>query len=182
MSGQRLARAGLAACTTVVLTVVISAAEIVRVVTLSRAGRLLVSFELSGGYTPDIREVVLTGLETTFSYDVELQRTALFWFDRTIASATVAVSVRYDNLTRTYQISRLRDGRVEETRVAEDEGDVRQALTTFERLPLFSTTPLEEKVEYKVRVRAQTRPRNTWFVWPWQRSVASGDAKFTFLP
>ena len=182
MNVQRLARAGLAAGTIVVVTVVISAAEIVRVVTLSRAGRLLVSFELSGGYTPEIREVVLTGLETTFSYDVELRRPALLWFDRTIASATVAVSVRYDNLTRTYQISQLRDGRVEETRVVEDEGDVRQALTTFERLPLFSTTPLEANVEYNVRVRAQTRPRNTWVVWPWRRSAASVDAKFTFLP
>ena len=106
----------------------------------------------------------------------------MFWFDRTVASATVAVRVRYENLTRLYQISRMRDGRVEETRVVEDEGDVRRALTLFERLSLFSTTALEANAEYTVRVRAQTRPRNAWFVWPWDRIAASGDTKFTFLP
>ena len=128
-------------------------------------GGFAVSFELTGGYTPDIREVILTGLQTTFSYDVKLRRTAVFWFDRTVASALVAVRVRcdnrYDNLTRLYQISRMRDGRVEETRVVEDEGDVRWALTTFERFPLFSTTALEASAEYTVQVRAQTHPRNT---------------------
>ena len=176
MSGQSASRA------VVAVGAVLAAAEIVRVVTLSRDGRLLVSFELTGGYTPDIREVILTGLQTTFSYDVELRRPAVFWFDRTVASATVAVRVRYDNLTRVYQISRMLDGRVEETRVVEDEGDVRRALTTFERVPLFSTTALEANAEYTVRVRAQTRPRNAWFVWPWDRAAASGDTKFTFLP
>ena len=182
MSGQSASRAVVAVGAVVVLGAVLAAAEIVRVVTLSRDGRLLVSFELTGGYTPDIREVILTGLQTTFSYDVELRRPAVFWFDRTVASATVAVRVRYDNLTRVYQISRMLDGRVEETRVVEDEGDVRRALTTFERVPLFSTTALEANAEYTVRVRAQTRPRNAWFVWPWDRAAASGDTKFTFLP
>ena len=182
MSGQSASRAVVAVGAVVVLGAVLAAAEIVRVVTLSRDGRLPVSFELTGGYTPDIREVILTGLQTTFSYDVELRRPAVFWFDRTVASATVAVRVRYDNLTRVYQISRMLDGRVEETRVVEDEGDVRRALTTFERVPLFSTTALEANAEYTVRVRAQTRPRNAWFVWPWDRAAASGDTKFTFLP
>ena len=182
MSGQSASRAVVAVGAVVVLGAVLAAAEIVRVVTLSRDGRLLVSFELTGGYTPDIREVILTGLQTTFSYDVELRRPAVFWFDRTVASATVAVRVRYDNLTRVYQISRMLDGRVEETRAVEDEGDVRRALTTFERVPLFSTTALEANAEYTVRVRAQTRPRNAWFVWPWDRAAASGDTKFTFLP
>ena len=75
------------------LGVVASAAEIVRVSTLSRDGRLLVSFEMADGYTVEIRETVLSGLPTTFSYAVELRRTTAFWFDRTVASAAVSVSV-----------------------------------------------------------------------------------------
>ena len=61
----------------------------------------------------------------------------------------------------------MQDGRVEETRVVEKEDDVRQALTRFARLPLFSTTLLEANAEYSVRVKAETRPRNGRFFWPW---------------
>ena len=65
----------------VMLGVVASAAEIVRVSTLPRDGRLLVSFEMADGYTVEIREAVLSGLPTTFSYAVDLRRTTAFWFE-----------------------------------------------------------------------------------------------------
>ena len=57
MSGQSVSRAAVAAGAVVVLGTVVAAAQIVRVVTLSRDGRLLVSFELTGGYTPIRRGV-----------------------------------------------------------------------------------------------------------------------------
>ena len=92
--------------------------------------------------------------------------------------------MRYDNLTRRYQVSRLQDGRVEATRVVEDEALVRSWMTEFDRIPLFSSTALEPNTEYYVRVRAQTRPRNNIFFlpWDWEREAASGFAKFTFIP
>jgi hypothetical protein len=52
----------------------------------------------------------------------------------------------------------------------------------FARLPLFRTAALEPNAEYYVRVRAQTRPRNSLFALPWQRGGVLGSAKFTFLP
>ena len=101
MDRRGISRAVIAVAGTVaMLGVVASAAEIVRVSTLSRDGRLLVSFEMADGYTVAIHEAVLSGLPTTFSYAVELRRTTAFWFDRTVASAAVSVSVQYDNLTR----------------------------------------------------------------------------------
>jgi hypothetical protein len=99
-----------------------------------------------------------------------------------LGSATLAATVRYDNLTQQYSVARLQDGHVEETVVVAEEEDVRRLLTQFERVPLFSTSALEPNAAYRVRVRARTRPRNTWFVWPWPGAAASGVASFTFLP
>ncbi|MBI2832840.1 MAG: DUF4390 domain-containing protein [Acidobacteria bacterium] len=158
------------------------AAEIIRVTPLAKNGRIFVSFEMRDAFNDDIRAVIQSGLTTTFSYDIDLRRSATLWFDKTMSSATVSASVRYDTLTRRYQLSRMQDGRVEESRVTEDAEMVRQAMTTFEQLPLFSTTPLEPNAEYYVRVRARTRPRNAWFFWPWDRDAASGVARFTFIP
>ena len=158
------------------------AATALRVSTLTRDGRLLVTFELPEGYTDDLRASIQSGLQTTFHYEVELRRAFAFWPDPTVASASLAATVRYDNLTEQYNIARLMDGHVEETVVVEEEDEVRAWLTHFEQVPLFSTGDLEPNGEYFVRVRAETRPRQGWFVLPWDRADASGDARFTFLP
>ncbi len=157
-------------------------AQAIRVTPIARDGRVLVSFELADGFTDEIRAAIHSGLPTTFSYEIELRRASPIWFDKTIASARVSATVRYDNLTRRYQVSRLLDGRVEEADVTEEEAVVARRLTAFERLPLFNTSPLEANAEYYVRVRARTRPRNSWFFWPWDGAAASATAKFTFIP
>lgn len=181
--GRRLIRVvGGAAMVVALMVVSLRAAEIIRVAPLARDGQVLVSFELADAYTDDVREAIGSGLTTTFSYEVGLRREAPLWFDRTVESATVVASVRFDNLTRRYQLSRSHDGRVEEARVTEDEADVRLWMTQFERLPLFSSDSLAPNREYYLRVRARTQPRRTWRFWPWGRFAASAVAKFTFLP
>jgi hypothetical protein len=146
---------------------------------IARDGQVLVTVNLADGFTAEVRDAIQSGLPTTFSYVVELRRGALL-FDRTMASVTISATVRYDNLTRRYQMSRSFDGRVEDARPTEDEKAVRLWMTHFERIPLSTTAALEANGEYYVRVRAHTRPRNAWFFWPWGGTVL-GHAKFTFI-
>jgi hypothetical protein len=153
----------------------------IRVLPQARDGSVLVTFELADAFTADVQQAIHSGLNVTFLYDVELRRGVPFWIDRTVASSTVGASVQFDNLTRRHQLARTIDGRTEpDSVVTEDEDQVRRWLTSFERLPLFTTATLEPNGEYYVRVRARTRPR-TGSMWPWSGGV-SGDAKFTFIP
>jgi hypothetical protein len=152
------------------------------VMPIARDGQVVVSFELSEGLTEDVRDAIQSGLPTTFSYELELRRGTATWFDRTIAAVTMSATVRFDNLTRRYQMSRTLDGRVEDARPTEDQDAVRRWMTRFEHVPLSTTSALEADGEYYVRVRAHTQPRNTWFFWPWGRDWVLGRAKFTFIP
>ena len=168
--------------------VAVADADTIRITPLARDGQVLISFEMPNGLSDELRASIRSGLPTSISYGVELRRVAPL-FDRTIGSLTVTASVRFDNLTRRYQLSRTINGRVEDVRVTEDETAVRRWMTQFERLPLVRTTGLEATAEYYVRVRARTRPHNSWFFWPWDRwlswpwdRVAWGQATFTFLP
>jgi hypothetical protein len=158
-----------------------ASAESLRVRPLVRDGQVLVSFQLEQGFTDQVREFVQSGLRTTFTYTVELKLRVPAWVDRTVGIAVVSTTVEYDNLTRRHTISRTLDGRMEESRVVEDEAIVRQLMTNFERLPLFETNVLEENREYYVIVRADARPRSGAALWPWGGST-SGMAKFTFIP
>jgi uncharacterized protein DUF4390 len=152
------------------------------VLPIARDGQVLVSFELSDGLTEDVRDAIQSGLPTTFSYVLELRRGTATWFDRTIAAVTMTATVRFDNLTRRYQMSRTFDGRVEDARPTEDRDAVRRWMTRFERVPLLTTSALEANGEYYIRVRARTQPRNSWFFWPWGRDWVLGRALFTFIP
>ena len=149
---------------------------------IAREGQVLVSFELSDGITPEVKDAIHSGLPTTFSYQIDVSRGTSGWFDRTLASVTVAATVRFDNLTRRYHLSRTLDGRVGDTKPTEDQELMRRWMTRFEQVPVVATAALETNGEYAVRVRAQARPHNTLFVWPWDRGTISGDAKFTFIP
>jgi len=149
---------------------------------VARDGRVYVSSTASDGLMRDLEEPIQAGLSTTITFEAELRQEVGIWFDRTIASATVAASVQYDTLTRRYQLSRSVDGRLADSKVSEDKADVKRFALGFDRVPLFSTGNLEPNAEYYVRVRVRTRPRVTFFFWPWGRDAASGTARFTFIP
>lgn len=162
------------------LATTVAAAEGLRIVPLVRDDRVLVTFELADGFTEEVRAAIRSGLKTTFTYTVDLRLEVPAWVDRTIATAVIANSVEYENLTRIHNVVRVVDGKVESEQRLENESLVRQLLTSFQRLPLFSTSILEPNREYYVRISATARPSNGAFLWPWG-SGTSGQAKFTFV-
>jgi hypothetical protein len=151
-----------------------------RVVPLVRDDQVLVSFNLSDGFTDEVRAAIQSGLKTSFTYVVDLRLDVPGWVDRTIGNATATSSVEFDNLTRRYDLVRSVDGRVVESRQTEDEAVVRQWMTAMRQLPLFRTSLLEANREYYVTVRATARPSNGSILWPFGSS-ASAQAKFTFI-
>lgn len=169
-------------CLALVLTMfaTVQAQDGLRIVPLVRDDNVLVTFELTDGFTEQVKDAIHSGLKTTFTYSVELRLDVPAWVDRTIATTVVTNSVEYDNLTRQATLVRTVDGRVEKTEATADDAIVRSWMTTFNRLPLFKTRVLEENREYYVRVVATARPTNGVLLWPWG-SGTSGQAKFTFL-
>lgn len=156
--------------------------QTLQVIPLPRDGELLVSFKLDEALTEDVRAAIHSGLTIKFVYKVDLRRSSAVWFDRTIDSAVVTATVRYDTLTRIYHYSRALDGRIEFADTTNKEDVAWSALTRdFARLSLFRGTALEPNADYYVRVRANASPRSSAFVWPWQGDDAMGFAKFTFI-
>lgn len=150
---------------------------------LPRDGELLVSFKLDQALTPELKQRIHSGLIVKFVYKVDLKRSSAGWIDRTMASAEVTATVRYDTLTRRYHLTKLKDGGTDLIVETTDREEIAWAWVTtqFEKLPLFRGVRLEPNAEYYVRVRAHTAPRTDPFVWPWQGDDVVGFAKFTFI-
>ena len=154
--------------------------ESLRIVPTVQDDKVVVSFELADAYTKDVREAISSGLRTTFAYDVALRMAAPLWVDRTIVTVVVSTTDQYDNLTRRHMLSRMVDGRLEETLVTEDEAVVGRWLTKFTRLPLCRTSKLEPGAEYYLRISARSSPRGDSLL-GWASAII-GQAKFTFIP
>ena len=163
-------------------TRVVAADGAITVAPLRRGDAICVSFSTARAVTPAVEQAIASGLPTTFTYDVELRRPSTFWFDKLMASARIAVTVRFDPLTRRYHVTLLQDGRVAEDRTTDRVDEVRRWVSVFDGLPLFTTRELQQHTAYDVRVRGRTSPRHTWSFWPWARPSAHGSAGFTFVP
>jgi hypothetical protein len=156
--------------------------QTLEVVPLPRDGEVLVSFKLNETLTDDIRKAIQSGLTIKFVYKVDLRRSSSVWVDRTLQSALVTATLRYDTLTRQYHATRSVDGRTEWADVTARE-DVAWSWMTrdFSRMSLFRGLALEPNAEYYLRVSANASPRGASFIWPWKGDDAVGLAKFTFM-
>ena len=155
-------------------------AEDLRIVPLVRDGSVLVTFQLTEGFTEQVRDAIRSGLKTTFTFNVELRLAVPAWVDRTIATAAVTTIDQYDNLTRRHSLTRMIDGRIVESLVTEDESVVGRWLTIVSRMPLCPTARLDSNRDYYVRISARARPRGNSLT-GWANAI-TGQAQFTFIP
>ncbi len=156
------------------------AAETLRIVPISSDNQVVVTVELADAYTDEVRQAIASGLRTSFTYSIDLRTLVPGWVDRTVATATVTLSDQFDNLTRRHSLSRMVDGRIDDTLVTDDDNVARQWLTTLTRLPIVRTSKLDPSRDYYVRISAQARPRGGSLL-GWANAI-TGQAKFTFIP
>jgi len=168
------------ALTLVALGTVAQAAGTLRIVPIIRQEQVMVSIDLNDGYTDEVRQVISGGVRTTFTYDVELKMIVPAWVDRTIATAVVTTSDRYDTLTRLHHLSRTVDGRLAEELVTANEAAAKKWLTSLNGLVLCRTSRLDPHREYYVRISAGVRPPGATLL-GWASGVTNL-AKFTFVP
>ena len=158
-----------------------AASDSIRVTPVVSEGLVSASFEAPMAFDADIQDLVRSGLLLTFTFNIELRRPSSVWMDRVLGTATVASSVKLDNLTAVYQVSKVQDGRVFWSERTQEATQVRVWMTAFEKVSLGAREALEPNADYYVRVRMQASPRRTLSVWPWSSDAASGRADFTFI-
>jgi hypothetical protein len=144
-------------------------------------GQVFVSFSAPDALGTDAHELVRSGLLLTFSFSIDLKQASTAWLDRSLAGARVSSSVKFDNLTGVYHVSRMRDDHVFWSERTNDFTAARAELTTFDRVPVATDGLLEPNEEYYVQVRMRASPRRTFPLWPWTSDDGSGRAAFTFI-
>jgi hypothetical protein len=163
------------------MLVAAAATDSIRVTPVVSDGQVSASFDAPTVFDTDAQDLVRSGLLLTFTFNVELRRPSSVWMDHVLGTTTVASSVKFDNLTGVYQVSKVQDGRVFWSERTQEATQVRTWMTAFDKVALGSREALEPNADYYVRVRMQASPRRTFSFWPWSSDAASGRADFTFI-
>ena len=153
---------------------VAAAGSDVRITPVVADDRVYANFAAPSVFSDGVRTAIQSGLPMTFTYVAEVRRTSALWFDKTVASAALASTVKFDTLTGAYQVSKSREGTVHWSQQTQVEEEMRLWVTEFERVLLTETSRLEGGSDYYVRVRARDSLPRGFSLWPWGRDEASG--------
>src|SRR4030042_2230248 len=74
------------------------------IVVTNTRDHLLVYFTVNNCFTPEMNEAIESGLTTTFTFYVKLYEKRDILWDKKIADITFSHSIKYDNLTGTYDL------------------------------------------------------------------------------
>lgn len=160
--------------TMVVLASASLLASSVRITPVLSDDKVMATFAAPEVFSESADEAVHSGMVVTFSFTAELRRTVTLWFDRTLATADVASTVKFDTLTGAYQISKLRDGKVHWSQQTQKADEMRSWMTQFERVTLDDLDAVRGTGEYYIRVVARDSLPRGFSWWPFGRSSVSG--------
>jgi len=114
-----------------------------------------VGFRLADGFDSVLRERIQSGLPTGILYEIELLRDRKHWWDRPLASSNLQVVAMFNAVTREYLVNFKLDGRLIESRQLREVGELEDALTRVELLPVFELGEVNTDWRLLVAVRAE---------------------------
>lgn len=137
-------------------------------VRVERVGEyFLVSGRLEGGLSPKLIEEISAGIETTILYRLHLHLRRDGLPDPAITKIKVYCTVRRDALTRQYTLTRRIDEEVDETRVTEDEEEMRTFITSMNAVPIARHDDLSADGEYYLKAKARVGMMWRLYLLPW---------------
>ncbi|MCD4717547.1 MAG: DUF4390 domain-containing protein [Desulfobacterales bacterium] len=65
----------------------------------------ILSFSVTGCFTEEMKKAIDNGIDTTFTFYIELYEVRKLWWDRQVADLSVSHSIKYDNLKKVYMVT-----------------------------------------------------------------------------
>ncbi|MEA3230746.1 MAG: DUF4390 domain-containing protein, partial [Thermodesulfobacteriota bacterium] len=81
-------------------------AKLTDIIVTNTRDDLLVYLKVEGAFPPKMKEAILSGVPTTFSFFVSLYRSRSFWFDKKITDLTITHSIKFNRLKNEFMINR----------------------------------------------------------------------------
>lgn len=114
---------------------------------------LLLFLNLEGAFREEMKQAILSGAPSTFSFFAKLNRVRSLWFDKDIADLEVTHTIVYDNLKKEFMVTRSwKDNNPEVTKSFDE---AKRWMTEIDSLKIIPLNRLERDEQYQLRVKAE---------------------------
>lgn len=114
---------------------------------------LLLYLNVEGAFTNEVEKAILSGVPTTFSFLVVLNRDRNLWMDEKIVEITVHHTIKYNNLKKEFVVSKSWEDSNSVTTQSFEEA--KQLMSKVEGLTVLSLDNLMKGSLYKIRAKAE---------------------------
>lgn len=120
---------------------------------------VVVGFDLEGVFTKQFVERIQSGLPTGLTYDIQLHRDHIRWWDHRLMATSLRVVAMYNAVTREYLVNYKQNGKLVESRVVHSLAELKKAMAQVHDLKAFMLDDLPHDWRLIVKVQAELGSR-----------------------
>jgi len=128
-------------------------ATLTNVIVTNTRDDLLVYLTVEGAFREKMKKAILSGVPTTFSFFIQLNRVRNFWPDKEIVELDITHTIKYNNLKKEFVITRSWENN--QPIVTKSLDEARKLMSEIDSLKTVPLSRLEKGSQYQIRAKAQ---------------------------
>jgi len=114
---------------------------------------LLVYLTVEGAFREKMKNAILSGVPTTFSFFISLYQERNLWLDKEIADIKITHTLKYNNLKKEFIVKRSWENG--DPLVTQSFNEARKLMTEIDSLKIVPLKVLEKGRHYQIRAKAE---------------------------
>jgi hypothetical protein len=127
-------------------------ARLTNFVVTSTRDDLLIFLTIEGAFTEDMKAAILSGVPTTVSFSISIERIRNFWFNRKIVEKKIDHTIKYNPLRKEFTVQRSWE---KDPIVTESFTEAINLMADVDNLKVVSLELLEKGVQYQIKAKAK---------------------------
>ena len=127
-------------------------ARLTNIIVTNTSDDLLMYLNVEGAFVDEIKEAILSGVPTTFSFFITLYKVRNLWFDNNLADLKISHTIKYNNLKKEFTVTRSESSK---SVVTQSFGEAQKLMSEIDRLKVIPLIMLEKGSHYQIRANAE---------------------------
>ena len=128
-------------------------ATLTNIIVTNTRDDLLIYLTVEGAFREKMKNAILSGVPTTFSFFIQLYRVRNLWPDKEIGEIDITHTIKYNNLKKEFIITRSWENN--QPIVTKSFKEARKLMSEVDGLKVAALSRLEKGSQYQIRAKAQ---------------------------
>ena len=114
---------------------------------------LLVYLNVKDAFTEKIQKIIISGVPTTFSFFISIDKVRTIWVNKTISEATLTHTIKYNTLKKVFTI--WRSWKKEKPLTVKSLKEAKKIMTEIDAFKIIPISKLDKGSRYRVKAKAK---------------------------